>query len=539
MKEKWLLFVFVAAFLLSGATAYAYDANVASYRDLNRGDWSEEAVYTLSVLGIISGYEDGSFRPGAEITREAFVKMLVSSLRQELPAAGQAETGQLPYADVSPQSWSYPYLIMAERLGLVGFLAEDGRLEPGRALLREEVAALAGRYLLVSDPALASGTDLPALAEEEKGRRAFLDADEVDPALAPYLYAAVSRGIMEGDDTGRFQPKATLARKEAAAILFRLISQEVQDEPLEQTGFYAIRSYGSREHMKDLDRIVFGWANLDYSGEAGASLNTTSTEYKIPEAAGEALELADASGAFKEIMVYADGGELTGFLEDEAVWAVFLQELQAYASEGGYDGVCLDFEGLLLERHREPYSRFAELARQTLTGLELTIAVPPATYYAGYDLARLGQAADRIILMAYDFTHRESRLPSAPLPHVEEALVNLLSYIPREKAVLGISKQANQWSDSLADGSASYYSPAIELVEARLARPETAVSLEFPYFLKRLSYEDGSTASEIWYEDEESIAKKLWLARYYGLKGVSYWHMGNLTERDWELIRRQ
>lgn len=533
--KKWGISFLLLFFILSNH-AYAYEAHTAVYRDLGPGDWSAEAVYTLSVLGMVSGYEDGSFRPDQEITREAFIKMLIGAAFPEGPEMNAA----LPYTDVAPERWSYPYLAKAEEQGLIGFLARGSALQPDKPMLREEVAALAGRYLLQTDAGRALSGKLEETAAGERKTRAFPDAGTIDQALEPYVYVSTYLGVMEGDDTGSFRPKDTLTRKQAAAILYRLIDKQVQGRPLELTGFYAIKSYGSKDHIADLDRVIFGWANLDYSPAAGAKLNRTSTEYKVPEGVDEVLELVRRAKAGKDLMIYADGGELTGFLEDERSWPGFLAEVRGFVREGAaYDGVCLDFEGLLDAKYSDPYARFIAAARKAWPDLTLTVAVPPATYYKGYDLDKLGAAADRVLLMAYDFTHRESGLPSAPLPHVEEALAEALRHVPKDKVILGISKQANQWTRAKADGSVSYYAPAVDQVENRLAQPETVSGLELPFFLDRIFYEDGKAANDIWYENEESMAKKLWLARFHGIKGVSFWYMGNLTVRDWDMIKDQ
>jgi spore germination protein YaaH len=60
-----------------------------------------------------------------------------------------------------------------------------------------------------------------------------------------------------------------------------------------------------------------------------------------------------------------------------------------------------------------------------------------------------------------------------------------------------------------------------------------------PYFLKHITFEDTRGNHEIYYEDTASIEKKLWLAKFYGLKGVSLWYMGSFTTADWELIGQQ
>lgn len=532
-----VLFLSAATGMAAGPAA-AYQAHTAVYPDVGPAAWSKEPVYVLSVLGVVSGYEDGSFRPGREVTREAFVKMLMAAVRPDTAAPAG---GTLPYADVARDRWSYPYFAEAEALGIVAFLAKEGRMEPGKPMLREEVGALAGRYLLLSEENRALLADGSAAAPAEGAMtRPFPDESLIDPALRDNVYAAVRLGVLEGDDTGNFRPKDTLTREQAAAILYRLLDRQSLHHQLEYNGFYALGSYGSRSHIPALDRIIYGWSNLDYAPGRGAALNTATTEYKVPEGAAEVTRLAEEHRVPQDLMIFGNGKELTGFLEDEASWPGFLQSLKDFLNANpAFGGICLDLEGLLEERYREPYSRLAEAVREAAGGRSLSIAVPPAAYYKGYDTKRLGAVADRIILMAYDFTHDGTQLPSAPLPHVQEALAGLLRDVPREKVILGVSKQANQWVTDKATGEVKLYSPSMEQVEARLQRAGTSASLEVPYFLKRITYDEPDRSSLIWYEDEAGIARKLWLARYYGIKGVSFWHMGNMTARDWELIRNQ
>ncbi len=53
-----------------------------------------------------------------------------------------------------------------------------------------------------------------------------------------------------------------------------------------------------------------------------------------------------------------------------------------------------------------------------------------------------------------------------------------------------------------------------------------------------MTFADERGKHEIWYEDTKSIEKKLWLAKYYGLQGVTLWHMGNFTGTDWIVIQQ-
>ena len=49
------------------------------FSDVQKEHWAYEAVQTLAETGIIDGFEDGTFQPNALVTREQFVKMLVEA----------------------------------------------------------------------------------------------------------------------------------------------------------------------------------------------------------------------------------------------------------------------------------------------------------------------------------------------------------------------------------------------------------------------------------------------------------------------------
>jgi spore germination protein YaaH len=135
--------------------------------------------------------------------------------------------------------------------------------------------------------------------------------------------------------------------------------------------------------------------------------------------------------------------------------------------------------------------------------------------------------------MAHDFTHDASGLPSAPLPVVHEAIDHAVQLIPKEKFILAISKQANQW----APNTVNTLQPSIQQVEDRLLAEGTNAHMSFPFFLQRIHYFDEIGEHVIWYENTDSIAKKMWLAKYNQLHGVSLWHMGSVTEKDWNLMK--
>ncbi|MCZ8520311.1 glycosyl hydrolase family 18 protein [Paenibacillus caseinilyticus] len=520
--------------LVSTDCALAYDVPLQPFGDITNEAWFQDEVYSLSALGMIDGYPDGTYRPDGMLTREAFLKLFVSAQRVDLAALPAAAP-----SDVKKDRWSYAYVAAAYERQWIDFMLDDSKtVDPERVITREEVAAVAGKALLGAEPAEERSLWLEERWKEEQGSRAYPDSGALNGSLAPYIYYAVNKGVMEGDQAG-FHPKQPLTRKEAAAIVYRLLDAQLAKQKLAKTGFYAIRSYPALQRMPLLDQVTFGWSHLEYSAPGVAKLNTETTEYKIPSGWEEAVKAADDARLHKELMVYYGDSNLKEFLRDEAAQGSFIESLKKVAADEryGFDGICMDLEGLLEPASAADYVRFLTRLKEHLPKTALTVAVQPDYYYKGYDLKEIGRLADTVILMAYNFTHDSSRLPSAPLPLVADTVKRTLAYVPKEKLVLGISKQANQWVASA--GQTQSYNPEIAEVEKRLAAPGVTQYLSYPYGLRRLEFQDERGAHEVFYEDASSIGKKLWLAKYYGLKGVSLWYMGNYTESDWQLFKKE
>ncbi|WP_126424997.1 glycosyl hydrolase family 18 protein [Brevibacillus marinus] len=533
MQRKTL---FLAALLLlsSALPAYAYDVDLRPFSDVDGSDWAKEAIYSLAALGHVSGYPDQTFRPAEQVSREAFVKMLVGVA--QLPDAGG---GAPRWNDVDAARWSYPFFVTANQHGLLAAFAQGQELAPQQAITREKVAAMVGMYLLNQAPDAERSRWLAESWQSAQQRHVFSDQQRIDARLAPYVYYAISEGVMQGDSSGAFRPQDGLSRREAAALLYRLSEQQADKVPLEVLGFYAISSYGNLDKAGYLDRIAFGWAELEYQGNGQARLRTDQGTWKIPEGWQEVVDTAERLQLKNELMVFANQPELAQFLQDEAARASFVASLTALLADEryGFGGVCIDFEGLRSAASRDAFTSFLEQVKRAIGERSLTVAVPPTVYYQGYDLRAIGQTADAVVLMAYDFTDQANGLPSAPLALVNDAVTEALRVIPKEKLLLGISKQANQWVTT--GNGLQYYQPAINMVEARLQQPGTTATFSVPYFLQEIRFADERGTHQIWYEDEQSIAKKIWLAKYHGLRGIALWHMGSFTPDDWQVVAQQ
>ena len=113
---------------------------VNSYSDVGPDDWFNNAVSTLSGMGILGGYEDGTFRPDAGITRAEFAKISVSFFEYEDAAAENI------FTDVAEGSWCESFIAAAAQLGLIeGY--EDGSFRPDTGITRAEACTIINRTL--------------------------------------------------------------------------------------------------------------------------------------------------------------------------------------------------------------------------------------------------------------------------------------------------------------------------------------------------------------------------------------------------------
>lgn len=121
---------------------------IASFNDVQPGDWFAPAAAAAQSLGIAEGYGDGRFGPNDSITREEmalFTDRAVKAMQRQLPA--QAGAAAKPFADqerISPYAQDSVQALAAAGI-LEGF--ENGSFQPKGLTTRAEAAAVICRLL--------------------------------------------------------------------------------------------------------------------------------------------------------------------------------------------------------------------------------------------------------------------------------------------------------------------------------------------------------------------------------------------------------
>ena len=122
-------------------TDKARDANLTDrspYPDVSAGAWYNKAVATLSRMGILSGYEDGSFRPNATVTRAEFAAMAARFDTEAKPV-------DTPFTDLTG-CWAADEIAKAYGKGWVNGYG-DNTFRPNGPITRAEAVTLINRVL--------------------------------------------------------------------------------------------------------------------------------------------------------------------------------------------------------------------------------------------------------------------------------------------------------------------------------------------------------------------------------------------------------
>lgn len=175
------------------------------FRDVTKEHWAFEAVDAMQREGIISGYGDGTFLPEKTVTREEFVKMIISAFGLNDDSASSH------FHDVFDSDWFYPYVSAAFKCGIV---TGDhlGLFGVNTGITRQDAAVIASRTMKTA------GKNINTLRDY----KTF--ADEV--SISDYAKDAVKElycmGRINGTDKGEFEPQRFCTRAEAAMIIYNI-----------------------------------------------------------------------------------------------------------------------------------------------------------------------------------------------------------------------------------------------------------------------------------------------------------------------------
>lgn len=175
-----------------------------NYSDMNSEHWAYESVSKLSEKGVINGFDDGTFKPDNTVTREQFVKMLVTAFEIN----GESDSS---FSDVDKNRWSAPFIEKAVASGITNGVS-DKLFAPEAFVTRQDAAVMLYRICNAKNISL-TGTAVPT------------DADEVSDYAKESVNALAGAGIIRGFEDGSFKPLQSLTRAQAAKLIYSLLNR--------------------------------------------------------------------------------------------------------------------------------------------------------------------------------------------------------------------------------------------------------------------------------------------------------------------------
>jgi S-layer family protein len=139
MKKVLSLVLVIAMVLSSMSFAFA-----GTFEDVADTDYAK-AIETLTALGVVTGYEDGTYRPEKTITRAEMAKLMVITLGYGDLVAGSKSN----FADTQGH-WADAYIALAAGKGIVVGTG-DGKFAPDRTVSYDEVYTMLVRGLGYTD----------------------------------------------------------------------------------------------------------------------------------------------------------------------------------------------------------------------------------------------------------------------------------------------------------------------------------------------------------------------------------------------------
>lgn len=205
----------------SGGGGYLYVPSVIDADDINQitggnsgfpdvasSHWASGYIQFVKDNKIMQGDENGLFKPDDSITREEWVKTILTAFVIDTKDA------KCDFSDVDEERWSYPYIAKAFEMMIINGVS-DTEFAPAESISRQDAAVIFYRG------AKAARED--GFSEIEMS--SFTDAEDIaDYAIEP-INLLYKLKVLNGYEGGSFRPNAPITRAEAAKMIYTALEK--------------------------------------------------------------------------------------------------------------------------------------------------------------------------------------------------------------------------------------------------------------------------------------------------------------------------
>jgi len=354
---------------------------------------------------------------------------------------------------------------------------------------------------------------------------------------------------------------------------FRFLKGTQSSEGKVVYGFLPYWNLNKVEPQPELTHLSYFGLTLG----AGGELLTRTSEggepgyYKL-----DSDELASISATLKKnnqklelTLIQFNADDIYNFINSTSAQKQFYTGLESVLLAYPFSGINIDIEynGAVDDKLRKNFVQFIADLKEQLSekyshiNLSVSVYASAAEGNSIWDIEGIGQYADYVVVMAYDF-HRRSSVKAGPVAplfggkdlwdgDISNYLESFLAVMPKEKILLGVPFYGYEWQTTSRDprahtfpdtGATASYARVQTLLE-----PETKDKLRVeegwnddalsPY----VSYIEDGEIFVVYYENSRSLSYKLDLVNQLDLGGIAIWALGyeGDSRELWETIGRK
>lgn len=186
----------------------ATTATPSKFTDVPQDLWARPYIEALASQGVVSGFPDGTFKPGGAITRAEFAALLQKAFEQQ-------PTSTAPnYKDVPTNHWALPAIEQSVKTGFLrGY--PNNIFRPNQPISKVQ-----------SIVALANGLGLKPTTVGQDVLKTYQDGNRIpNYAKAPVSAATTSELVINYPSPKILNPNRNVSRAEVAALVYQSMVQ--------------------------------------------------------------------------------------------------------------------------------------------------------------------------------------------------------------------------------------------------------------------------------------------------------------------------
>ena len=178
-----------------------------TFIDIESVSWAKESIIKLAQKGIISGYEDNTFKPTNNISRAEFVKLLALTFGVKIN-----KSASISFNDVPHDHWCYDYIATLYSMGIINGITNEN-FGTSDYISRQDMVTLIYRAmnkLNINPTNISNGNE-------------FNDNSIIADYAKESVKVLSAMGVVSGVGDNNFAPLNKTTRAEVAKILCSFI----------------------------------------------------------------------------------------------------------------------------------------------------------------------------------------------------------------------------------------------------------------------------------------------------------------------------